>query len=69
MVCVLCMCVIEFNVQLKELLSVLNGLPMVVLSSVTTQHTTLCHDDCEQLNTSHCNDMDTLLAQQVCIVT
>ena len=60
---------IEFNIQLKELLSVLNGLPMVVLLSVTTQHTTLCRDDCEQLNTGHCNDMDTLLAQQVCIVT
>ena len=59
--------VIEFNIQLKELLCVLNGLPMVVLSSVTTQHTTVCRDDCEQLNTSHRNNMDTLLAEQVCV--
>ena len=62
-----CVCVIEFNIQLKELLCVLNGLPMVVLSSVITQHTAVCRDDCEQLNTSHRNNMDTLLAEQVCV--
>lgn len=58
-------CVVEFNIQLKELLCVLNGLPMVVLSSVTTQHITLCRNDCEQLSTSHRNNMDTLLSEQV----
>ena len=43
----------------------LDGLPIVVLSSVATQHTTLCRNDCEQLNANHRDNMDSLLAQQV----
>ena len=57
--------VVEFNIQLKEMLSVLDGVPMVVLSSVTTQHVTVCRDDCEQLSATHRDNMDTLLAEQV----
>lgn len=61
--------VTEFNSQLKELMTILTGLPMVLLSNIATQHTTLCHDDCKQLTTNHHDHMDTLLAQQVCILT
>ena len=43
----------------------LDGLPIVVLSSVATQRTTLCQDECEQLNANHHGNMDALLAQQV----
>lgn len=55
----------EFNVQLKELMSVVIGLPMVVLSGIATHHTSLCRDDCKQLTTSHHDHMNTLLVQQV----
>lgn len=55
----------EFNIQLKELLAVLVTLPMVVLSGIATQHTTLCRDECKQLTMSHREQMDALLAQQV----
>ena len=55
----------EFNVQLKELMNVVIGLPMVVLSGIATHHTSQCRDDCKQLTTNHCDHMNTLLAQQV----
>ena len=58
----------EFNVQLKELMSVVIGLPMVVLSGIATHHTLLCRDDCKQLTASHRDHMNTLLAQQVLII-
>ena len=61
--------VTEFNSQLKELMTILIELPIVVLSDIATQHTTPCHDDCEQLTTYHRDHMNTLLAQQVCIAT
>ena len=56
---------VEFNIQLKELMTVLLKLPMVVLSGVATQHMTACHGDCKQLTMSHHDRMDALLAQQV----
>ena len=58
--------VTEFNIHLKELMTVLIGLPMVVLSGIATHHTMLWHDDCKQLSASHRDRMDTLHAQQVC---
>ncbi|XP_065918030.1 coiled-coil domain-containing protein 180-like isoform X2 [Dysidea avara] len=46
-------CIDEFNSQLRELMTILMGLPLIILSDVTNRHTVLCNNDTGQLDKDH----------------
>ena len=60
--------IVEFNSQLRELMTILMGLPLIILSDVTNRHTVLCNNDTGQLDKDHQQYLKSSQVQQVSVI-